>query len=97
MCGWFRAGEKGARDARVVESADCSRAHLRPAAVHDDDAHADALEQDDVAREERGGVLVRHRVAAVLDDDRLARVLRQEDKNTTKTRTRPARAFSGRW
>ena len=58
---------KLARDAhRLQEVAD-----LRSAPVHDDRVHADQLQHDDIASEaclERG---LGHRVAAILDDDRL--------------------------
>ena len=43
-----------------------------PAAVHDDRAHPDVLEQHDVARELLAQQRVVHRRAAVLDHDRLA-------------------------
>ena len=46
-------------------------ADLRAAAVHDDGIHADELQHHDVARESRLEVRLDHRVAAVLDDDRL--------------------------
>ena len=45
---------------------------LRAAAVDHDRIHADQLEQHDVVRERFLQVLVDHRVAAVLHDDRLA-------------------------
>ena len=46
-------------------------ADLRPAAVDDHRVHADQLQHHDVAREARLERGLRHRVAAVLDDDRL--------------------------
>ncbi len=46
-------------------------ADLRAAAVHDDGVHADELQHHDVAREARLQLRLDHRVAAVLDDDRL--------------------------
>jgi hypothetical protein len=45
---------------------------LRAAAVHDHRVHADQLQQHHVVREALLQLLVGHRVAAVLDDDRLA-------------------------
>ena len=46
-------------------------ADLRAAAVHDHRVHADQLQHHDVAREARLERGLGHRVAAVLDDDRL--------------------------
>ena len=46
---------------------------LRAAAVHDDRVHADEAHEHDVLREQVGERGVVHGVAAVLDDDRLAR------------------------
>ena len=46
-------------------------ADLRTAAVDDDGVHADELQHHDVAREARLQLRLDHRVAAVLDDDRL--------------------------
>ena len=46
-------------------------ADLRAAAVHDDRIHADELQHHDVAREAGLELRLGHRVAAVLDDDRL--------------------------
>ena len=46
-------------------------ADLRAAAVNDDGIHPDELQHHDVAREARLQLRLDHRVAAVLDDDRL--------------------------
>ena len=48
---------------------------LRPAAVHDDRVHADEAHEHDVLGEQVGEGGVLHGVAAVLDDDGLAREL----------------------
>ena len=48
---------------------------LRTAAVHDDRVHADQPHEHDVLREQVGERGILHRVAAVLDDDGLAREL----------------------
>ena len=50
-------------------------ADLRAAAVHDDRVHADEAHEHDVLREQVGERGILHRVAAVLDDDGLAREL----------------------
>ena len=46
-------------------------ADLRPAAMNDHRVDAEELEEDDVAGEEVGQLLVLHGMAAILDDDRL--------------------------
>ncbi len=67
-----------ARDAQAVDEFDGKAETLhhladrRAAAMHDDGIHAHELEQHDIAHHVRAQLLVDHRRATVLDDDRLA-------------------------